>query len=184
MEDKSLIYKETLDDKIGGVLKYEKRFGKLSKKEAVKKIPLALIVSLLLEITVFQLDGSIWFYIVFFVLTAAVGSLLIIFLGGKAVEREIVSTYSTVYRYRTDESGNKKITLKNDGIELMSPYSKAYLPYEDIEAVTSDRLNFVIKIKGDDRISVVPKSGQNPQILFDFDNIFKEKLADRFIYEM
>lgn len=184
MEDKSFNYKETLDDKISGALKYEKEFGKLTKKEFAKKIPIFLIISMIYPTLFIGIDVNIGLIITLSVICIAVSVVVCYFLNRKVIERNIVSVYVTSYQFRTDSASTRKITLKDDGAEFLSPYSKMFLPYGDMETLISDRLNFVVKIKGEERIFVVPKSGQNPQVLFDFDNIFREKLQDRFIYEM
>lgn len=184
MEDKSFNYKETLDDKISGALKYEKEFGKLTKKEFAKKIPIFLIISMIYPTLFIGSDVNIWLIVILSVICIAVSVVVCYFLNRKVIERNIVSVYVTSYQFRTDSASTRKITLKDNGAEFLSPYSKMFLPYGDIETLISDRLNFVVKIKGEERIYVVPKSGQNPQVLFDFDNIFREKLQGRFIYEM
>lgn len=186
MEDKSFNYKETLDDKISGALKYEKEFGKLTKREFRKKIPIYLIITVVVvPLTFMNFGEGEWLSMTLVslcIIAAAV--VLTYFLNKKFIERNIISVYVTSYQFRTDSASTRKITLKDNGAEFLSPYSKMFLPYGDIETLISDRLNFVVKIKGEERIYVVPKSGQNPQVLFDFDNIFREKLQGRFIYEM
>ncbi|MDD6021607.1 MAG: YcxB family protein [Acutalibacteraceae bacterium] len=188
MKETTLIYKQSLDENINEELKYQKKYGALTKKKLLSPI----LFYLALSAAIFLLSlfdnsrelGSDPVMIAMLVIIIIAGAVIQPILSKKSTEKNIISKAAVYYDFSLDSKKPNQITLSENGIELLSPYGKAHVPYEEAERVISDKFCFVIKLKGTDQMRVIPKRGQDPKTLFDFDNIFREKLADRFVYEM
>ncbi len=67
---------------------------------------------------------------------------------------------------------------------LLSGYSKLSVPYDEIDFVISDSINFVFMTGSDNVIRNIPKDNQNCDDLFFTDELLREKLGERFICKM
>lgn len=182
MQEQSIIYKEDLNLSVNEEIKYHERFGLLRSKELLKK-SLIFIIAIALSALISVLSFKEVLPIIS-VVTAVVVSVVFCFMYRNSVKKNIITMCRINYESGICRDSAKRITLKENGVENITPYSKAYVPYGDIERVISDELAFSVKIKGTDKSLVVSKIGQDANVLFNFDNIFREKLGDRFVYEM
>ncbi len=182
MQETSIIYTEQLNLNIDEELKYQKRFGVLNSKNLLKKNLKMNVSFVVLGTAVIFLIGdiSIWYALIL----ALIGAVIIGLVHKRSVKKGLISVCKINYENPLNKNKPERLTFKENGVESVSPYSKAYIPYEKIERVISDPMAFVIKNKGNDYGLIVPKPNQNAELLFNIDNILREKLNDRFIYEM
>lgn len=182
MQEQSIIYKENLSLSVNEEIKYHERFGLLKSKELLKKSLIFIIaigVSALISVLAFKEVPPI-----ISIVTAVVVLVFLGFMYRNSVKKNIVTMCRINYESGICRDSAKRITLKENGVENITPYSKVYVPYGDIERVISDELAFLVRIRGTDKSLVVSKIGQDANVLFNFDNIFREKLGDSFVYEM
>lgn len=182
MQEQSIIYKEDLSLSVNEEIKYHERFGLLRSKELFKKsliFIIAIAASALISVLAFREVPPI-----ISVVTAVAVIVFSGFMYRNSVKKNIITICKINYESGICRDSAKRITLKENGVEHITPYSKAIVPYGDIERVISDELAFLVRIRGTDKSLVVSKIGQDANVLFNFDNIFREKLGEKFVYEM
>ncbi len=182
MQEQSIIYIENINLNINEELKYHKQYGNLQTKEIIKKNLVISLALILITLCIAVVNNFIAVY--GYVFIAIFLSIVFGFVYKSSVKKSIITMCKLSDEYAIARNSSKKITIKENGIETLTPYAKVYVPYTDIEKVISDPLSFSIKIRGNDKLFVIPKNEQNTDVLFSFDNVFREKLQDKFIYEM
>lgn len=180
--EQTIIYKENNNLTINEELNFHKHHGLLTFRMILKRCLSVIIPIILLTVVcVFTTQEEM---IPFLVAAAVIGIAFLCSFYKKNLEKSIVSLCKMNYNNSLSKDSAKKITLLDNGIEHTTPYSRMFIPYYDVEAAVSNRMIFMIRIKKMDKSIIVPKNYQNPDTLFEFDNVLREKLGDRFIYEM
>lgn len=98
--------------------------------------------------------------------------------------KNIEETGKFLFAYGFDKNTPKQITFFENCLEKISSYSKVCIYYDELESAVSDSVAFSLIIKGEEAPVCIPKNGQNADTLFSLDNLLREKLGERFIYEM
>lgn len=83
-----------------------------------------------------------------------------------------------------DQKSPKNVEFFDDRMVMTSYYKKYTEYYDEISYVISDKINFTFICRESGIFICVPKDKQNSENLFNIDNLLKEKLGDRFIYDM
>lgn len=183
MNETKLSYKCNLeDDKVAGI-EYSKKFGVLSKKMTMKMIfiPLAVVISASIALLIF---GDKVFAMVSFLLSALIVIPLMIAVMRYSNKKIIARNSELIYRYDFNNKSASEICLDDEFITFTKAYSKTKYPFNEVESVISNRMYFIMKFSGNEVLTVVPKRGQNADTLFAMDTVFKNKLGEKFVYDM
>ena len=183
MNETKISYRCNLEDAKAASLEYSKKFGNMSKKMALKMIfiPLAVVVLTDIAFLVFMQDVAA---VITTILCALIFIPLMVVFMRYSNKKGISNRSELLYRFDFNKTSASEICLDNEFITKTSAYSKEKFPYAEVENVISNRMYFIIKFSGDERLNVVPKRGQNADSLFTMDNIFREKLGEKFLYDM
>lgn len=184
----SITYKNDYQSVYEAALSYSQIKGKLSKKRLFKSIVPSVISSVLLSLIIFVFEGfsfkSDYFILIIFFIIMAITSGFFIVLSRASAKSE-VKRFAVMNFYDSFEAQNPhRADFSENSITVTSGYSKVCAPYEEMDYMISDRMNFVFGFGGDMKIRSIPKNNQNPDELFALDNLLREKLGDRFIYLM
>ena len=183
MNKTKLSYRCNLEDNKIANTQYSKKFGVLSKKMALKMIFVPLAVFVLADIVIFIFTQEIPAMITM-MLVALIFIPLMIVLMRYSHKKGIANSQELLYRYNFNKTSASEIDLDDEFVILTSAYSMEKFPYDEVECVISNRMYFILKFSGQEKLIVIPKRGQNPDTLFSMDNIFREKLGEKFLYDM
>lgn len=183
MNETKLSYKCNLEDNKTANTEYSKKFGVLSKKMTLKMIFVPLAVFILADIALFIFAQDVLTMITT-MLVALIFIPLMIVLMRHSNKKGISNSQELLYRYDFNKTSASEIDLDDEFVTLTSAYSMEKFPYNEVESVISNRMYFIVKFSGHEKLIVVPKRGQNPDTLFSMDNIFREKLGEKFLYDM
>lgn len=183
MNETKLSYKCNLEDSKSGSLEYSKKFGNLSRKMTLIMIlvPIAIFILAGIALLILTEDVSA---VITIVILALIFIPLMLLLMRHSNKKGLANRNEILYRYDFNRASAKEICLDDAFITMTSSYSQGKIPYEEVENVISNRTHFIIKFMGEEGLAVIPKRGQNVDSLFSFDNIFREKLGEKFIYDM
>ena len=183
MNETKISYKCNVeDDKVAGI-EYSKKFGILSKKTTLKMIfiPLAVVISACIALLIFTDEVLA---IVSVLISALVVIPLMLVVMRYSNKKIITRNSELVYSFDFNNKSASEICLDDEFITITKAYSKTRIPFNEVESVISNRMYFIIKYSGNEVLTAVPKRGQNADTLFAMDNIFKNKLGEKFIYDM
>ncbi|MBR2315924.1 MAG: hypothetical protein IKA56_04705 [Clostridia bacterium] len=90
----------------------------------------------------------------------------------------------TVVRTGFDQKTPKNVEFFNDRIVFTSPYKRYTEYYDEMSYIVSDSICFTVVCRESGIFICIPKNGQDADVLFEIDNLLKEKFGERFIYEM
>ena len=183
MNETKISYKCNLEDSKSGSLEYAKKCGNLSKKVTLKAIFVPFVIIILGGIAYAFLDKDVAPFIIAMIL-ALIFIPLMIALIRYSNKKVLANRCELLYRFDFNKSSPSEICLDDAFITMTSAYSQSKVPYEEVETVISNRTHFIIKFFGEEVLAVIPKRGQNVDSLFSFDNVFREKLGERFLYSM
>ena len=162
--------------------------GKLSKKYNLKVFSVTLLFFILISASLFieekiSLRDDIFFIIfMLLIITATMAVMLIV---GRALNKAQIKNFCRmIFDYGFDKKSPAQVCFDNEKLNLQSGYAKISVPYEEIDFVISDRLNFIFSFGGENKIRNIPKINQSPDALFNIDNLLREKLGEKFIYKM
>lgn len=83
-----------------------------------------------------------------------------------------------------DQKSPKNVEFFEDRLVMTSYYKRYIEYYDELSYVISDRINFTFVCRESGIFICIPKDRQNADELFNIDNLLKEKLGARFIYDM
>ncbi len=132
------------------------------------------------EIDKSVLPLSVTLSVASFILISVVSTVLM----KKIKEKQIAGNAQLMYDYGFDMKSPRCFSVCADFIENTSGYIKSRIAYDEIECVISDRFAFTVLLEGEEVLISVPKEGQKTDALFEMDNALRERLGERFIYEM
>lgn len=185
----SFTFKNDYQTMLDANMVFAREKGTLSKKQMLKSVLVPLIFGFIFGVIIyieyFNETGDDYFpgkAVAIVILTGTM--LLISFLGKKAKQSQIKSFCRMMYEQGFEKKSPQMAQFDENGLLLMSGYSKTTVPYDEIEYIISDRANFIIVFGGDTRVRNIPKINQNPDELFACDNLLTEKLGDKFILKM
>lgn len=190
MEDRtiSITYKNNYQSVYDAALSYSQIKGKLSKKRLLKSLVPAVISSVLLSLIIFVLENfsfrtDYYILIVFFIIMALTTGLFMLI--SRTAAKSEVKRIAAMNLYDSFEAQSPhRADFSENTVTVTSGYSRVCAPYEEMDYVISDRMNFIFGFGGDMKIRSIPKNNQNPDELFALDNLLREKLGDKFIYLM
>lgn len=189
MEEKilSVTYKNSYHDIYEANYSYAVLRGRLSKRYFLKiMIPGFLLCVLASVLTFFEEDflfgNDYSFFIISFLISVL--ALVILYFTGRAFNKLQIKNFSRLLFDSFNAKSLRRADFYEDRVVIESGYSRVSIPYEEFDYVISDRLNFVFGFGGDMNIRNIPKTKQNPDMLFALDKLFSEKLGEKFIYKM
>lgn len=180
MQDRYLLYDDNLAMCISGDLEYHKRFGLLSKKELWKKYAFFIVMAVSVTVSLVLLDIKNVFNLILIGMFAVWTVVMCVHTRRKMARS--ISKFTTVrYLAKISADSSIKLTFREKGIEALTPYSRIFIPYTDIECVISPKEYLYIKVRGTDLCYTVPKKGQNLESLMRCDSILRIELKERYI---
>lgn len=162
--------------------------GKLSKKYNLKVFSFSLLFFVILLALLFieekvSLKDDIFFII--FMLLIMTATMAVMHFVSRALNKAQIKNFCRMtFNYGFDKKSPAQACFDNEKLTLQSGYAKISVPYEEIDFVISDRLNFIFSFGGENKIRNIPKINQSPDDLFGIDNLLREKLGEKFIYKM
>lgn len=188
MTNITMTYKNTAESIYNANYAYALEKGKLSKKTRMKTAALTIaveviviVITMLLEY--FEKEGAGIYFVISLAVTLALTVPFLYFMKRSSLS-QVKNVSRVQYEGGFDSKEPCRVTLKEEKMLLESSYSRFSVPYDEIDFVISDRMNFVLMIGSDQKIRCIPKINQNPDVLFAADNLLRDKLGERFIYKM
>lgn len=89
-----------------------------------------------------------------------------------------------IVRMGFDQKSPKNVEFFDDRLIMTSHYKKYTEYYDEMSYVISDRINFTFVCRESGIFICIPKDKQDAESLFGIDNLLREKMGDRFIYDM
>lgn len=184
----AIVFRNNYESIYEANMAYAKEKGRLSKKSKVLTF-LFLTVS---EIILFLLcclenlfsPAENAFEVILYIAAIMISSAILIFLANILNKAKIRNTCQLQFEYGFDTDGAVRAEFDEEKLYLQSGYSKLCVPYDEINFVMSDRINFTYIIGSDSVVRNIPKNSQSIDKLYALDELLKEKLGNRFIYKM
>lgn len=110
--------------------------------------------------------------------------LVLAFLNIKKKKKSSEQMGALIVNYGFDQKDAKNAEFFEDRLVLTSSYKRYTEYYDEITYVISDRVNFTVVCRESGIFICIPKDGQDADKLFGIDKLLREKLGERFIYDM
>lgn len=184
----SLTYKNSFQSVYEVNLKYARLKGNLSKKKTLKTLLIFIAFVILMTGVVYienVLRNDATADVFFISIILLIPAMAIMFFISRATNKSQIKNFCRMVFYQGfDADSPKKAEFDEEKIIFQSGYSIFSVPYGEVDCVISDKFNFAILVGGDLKVRCIPKINQDPDALFLLDNLLREKLGEKFIYEM